>query len=284
MSERPPFRTRLLAHRGAALGLGIATLLVAVAILGPALAPHDPSAQDLGERLAGPSLSHPLGRDALGRDVLSRLLVGARVSVWVGLVVVGISATVGTVAGALVGLLGGWVDEVTMRLVDVLLAFPGILLAIAITAVLGPGLDHVVIALCLLGWVGYARLVRGQVLSLRERAFVQAAVALGAGRLAIARRHLIPNVLAPVVVEATFGIAGVIVAEAGLSFLGLGVQPGTPSWGSMIDEGRAYLERAPHIAAFPGLAILVVVLGLNALGDGLRDALDVKGSGLELGR
>ncbi len=267
---------RFLAHRGAMLGLALTSFLLAAAALGPWLAPHDPLLQDLGTRLTGPDAAHWLGRDSLGRDLLSRILVGARVSLAVGLVVVAVSATLGTLIGAAVGLAGGWVDEVAMRIVDVLLAFPGILLAIAISAVLGPGLDHTVMALCVLGWVGYARLVRGQVLALREREFVQAAVALGAGPTRIVRKHLIPNLLAPVLVQATFGMASAIVAEASLSFLGLGVVPPTPSWGSMIDEGRLYLEQAPHVAAFPGLAILLTVLGLNFLGDGLRDALDVK--------
>jgi len=269
---------RFLAHQGAMVGLALSCGMVVLAAVGPSIAPHDPIAQDLAGRLSPPGAGHWLGQDSLGRDVLSRILVGARVSLSVGVVVVCVSATIGTLVGAIVGLAGGWVDEVTMRLVDVLLAFPGILLAIALGAVLGPGLDHTVLALCVLGWVGYARLVRGQVLALREREFVQAAVALGAGRARIVRKHLIPNLLAPVLVQATFGMASAIVAEASLSFLGLGVVPPTPSWGSMIDDGRLYLEQAPHVAAFPGIAILLTVLGLNFLGDGLRDALDVKGS------
>ena len=269
---------RFLTHKGAMVGLVLSLAMIVLALIGPWIAPHDPIAQDLAGRLSAPGSAFWLGQDSLGRDVLSRILAGARVSLSVGVVVVCVSATIGTAIGAMVGLAGGWVDEVAMRVVDVLLAFPGILLAIAISAVLGPGLDHTVLALCVLGWVGYARLVRGQVLALREREFVQAAVALGAGRARIVRKHLIPNLLAPVLVQATFGMASAIVAEASLSFLGLGVVPPTPSWGSMIDDGRLYLEQAPHVAAFPGLAILVTVLGLNFLGDGLRDALDVKGS------
>ncbi len=269
---------RFLVHKGAMAGLTLTSAMIVLAVIGPWIAPHDPLAQDLTGRLSPPGGAHWLGQDSLGRDVLSRILVGARVSLSVGVVVVCVSATIGTAIVAIVGLAGGWVDEVAMRVVDVLLAFPGILLAIAISAVLGPGLDHTVLALSVLGWVGYARLVRGQVLALREREFVQAAVALGAGRARIVRKHLIPNLLAPVLVQATFGMASAIVAEASLSFLGLGVLPPTPSWGSMIDDGRLYLEQAPHVAAFPGLAILLTVLGLNFLGDGLRDALDVKGS------
>ncbi len=269
---------RFVAHRGAVGGLALIGCVTVIALIGPAIAPHDPIAQDLAARLNAPSAGHILGQDSLGRDVLSRILVGARVSLAVGLIVVLVSSTVGSAVGAAVGLAGGWVDEVAMRVVDVLLAFPGILLAIALSAVLGPGLDHTVLALCVLGWVGYARLVRGQVLALREREFVQAAVALGASRTRIVMHHLLPNVLAPVLVQATFGMASAIVAEASLSFLGLGVVPPTPSWGSMIDDGRLYLEQAPHVAAFPGLAILITVLGLNFLGDGLRDAFDVKGT------
>jgi peptide/nickel transport system permease protein len=187
---------------------------------------------------------------------------------------------VGSIVGALAGYLGGVVDEVVMRLIDILLAFPGILLAIAIMAILGPSLNNVVIALALLGWVTYARLVRGQVLALREYEFVQAARALGADAKRIIARHLMPNVLGPVIVTATFGMAGAIVAEAGLSFLGLGTQPPTPSWGSMLNDGRAFLLTAPHLTTFPGVAIMVIVLGLNFLGDGLRDILDPLGRSL----
>jgi peptide/nickel transport system permease protein len=256
------------------LGLLILAVLVVVALLAPYLAPYDPTAVRLAEGLSGPSIAHPLGQDKLGRDILSRIIYGARISLYVGLVTVLLSALVGTVVGAVAGYLGGLVDELVMRLIDILLAFPGILLAIALMAVLGPSLNNVVLALTLVGWVTYARLVRGQVLSLREHEFVLAARALGAGGRRIVLRHLVPNVLGPVVVQATFGIAGAIVAEASLSFLGLGAQPPTPSWGAMLNDGRAFLLIAPHLTTFPGLAIMVVVLGLNFLGDGLRDMLD----------
>jgi len=273
-SPRARLLRRLRRHRGAMFGGGVLAALVVVAILGPWLAPADPTAQALGERLAGPSGAHPLGQDSLGRDVLSRILLGARISLGVGVVVVSVSATIGTLIGAAVGLIGGWVDEVAMRLVDILLAFPGILLAIAVTAVLGPGLDHTVIALCLLGWVGYARLVRAQVLSLRELPFVEAAYAIGAPRWRIVLVHLLPNVMAPVLVEGSLLLSTALLTEAALSFLGLGVQPPNPSWGADLGRGRQFMELGIHQVLFPGLTIMVAVLGFNLLGDGLRDYFD----------
>lgn len=261
----------------AALGLLILIILVFMALFAPFLAPYDPTAVRLAEGLSGPSITHPLGQDKLGRDILSRIIYGARISLYVGVFTVALSAVIGTIVGAVAGLLGGVVDEVVMRLIDILLAFPGILLAIAFMAVLGPSLNNIIIALTVLGWVGYARLVRGQVLALREFEFVQAARALGADTRRIIARHLLPNVLGPVIVQATFGMAGAIVAEAGLSFLGLGTQPPNPSWGSMLNDGREFLLISPHLTTFPGLAIMAVVLGLNFLGDGLRDILDPRG-------
>ncbi len=192
----------------------------------------------------------------------------------VGLITVGVSSIVGILLGALAGYFGGWTDEVIMRLTDILLAFPGLLLAIALMAVRGPGIPNVIIALSILGWVGYARLVRGQILALKQVEFVTAARALGAPSRRIIGRHLLPNILSPLLVEATFGMAAAILAEAGLSFLGLGTQPPNPSWGAMLNEGRRFLLEAPHLSLFPGLAIMVVVLAFNFLGDGLRDALD----------
>lgn len=256
------------------LGLLIVGAAVVAAILGPALVPFDPSAQELPLRLSGPSWSHLLGLDELGRDILARLLSGARISLLVGLAVVGISASVGTAVGAVAGYVGGRLDEIVGRVMDVLLAFPGILLAIALVAVLGPSLSHVVLALVVIGWVGYARLVRGQVLKVRELDYVQAARALGApvGRVLV--RHVIPATLSAVTVQATLGMAGAILAEASLSFLGLGVQPPTPSWGTMLDAGRSHLFEAPHLTIFPGLAIALLVLGFNFAGDALRDQLD----------
>lgn len=260
----------------AALGLLILLVLVVVAIFAPYISPYDPTAIRLAEGLSGPSITHPMGQDKLGRDILSRIIYGARISLYVGVATVMLSAFVGTFVGAVAGYAGGIVDEVVMRLIDILLAFPGILLAVAVMAILGPSLNNIVIALTVLGWVGYARLVRGQVLALREFEFVQAARALGADARRIITHHLVPNVLGPVIVQATFGMAGAIVAEAGLSFLGLGTQPPTPSWGSMLNDGREFLLTTPHLTTFPGLAIMTVVLGLNFLGDGLRDILDPK--------
>jgi len=250
--------------------------LVGSALFAPWLAPSDPSAIHLEQKLEGPTQAHLLGTDALGRDVLSRIIYGTRVSVLVGVTTVGICFVVGTLLGLLAGYYGGILDEGIMRTVDILLAFPGILLAIALTAILGPNLRNLILALCVMGWVGYARIVRAQVLSLRESEFVLAARALGVrdGRLLL--RHILPNVLAPLIVEGTFGLAGAILAEAGLSFLGLGTQPPTPSWGSMLNEGRQFLFVSPHMTLAPGVAIMTVVMGLNFLGDGLRDRFDVK--------
>jgi peptide/nickel transport system permease protein len=255
-------------------GAAIVCVTLLTALLGPALTGIDPAFQDLPLRLEGPSAAHWLGLDELGRDILARLLAGARISLLVGAVVVGISATVGTLFGSIAGYYGGVVDEVVSRVSDILMAFPGLLLAIAIVAVLGPSLTNVVVALTLIGWVGYARLVRGQVLRVRELEYVQAARALGAAAPRILLRHVVPAALPALIVQATLGMGGAILAEASLSFLGLGVQPPTPSWGTMLSYGRSHLLDAPHLTIFPGLAIAVLVLGFNFLGDGLRDALD----------
>jgi peptide/nickel transport system permease protein len=258
------------------VGFVIVSIAALAALLGPALSPYDPSAQELVRRLEAPSLAHPFGLDELGRDILARLLAGARISLLVGLAVVSVSSTVGMLMGSIAGYFGGYVDDAISRVVDVLMAFPGILLAIALVAVLGPSLTNVVLALSVIGWVGYARLVRGQALRARELDFVQAARALGAGSTRIVLRHVLPTALPAVVVQATLGMAGAIIAEASLSFLGLGVQPPTPSWGTMLDAGRAHLFDAPHLTIFPGLAIALLVLGFNFLGDGLRDRVDPK--------
>jgi peptide/nickel transport system permease protein len=254
-------------------GLIVVVALLA-AIVGPFAAPYDPAAQELRLRLEGPTGAHLFGLDELGRDILARVLAGARISLMVGLVVVSISAAVGVLLGSLAGYFGGRIDEMVSRLIDILLAFPGLLLAIALVAVLGPSLVNVVLALSLIGWVGYARLVRGQVLRAREFDFVQAARALGARTPRILARHVIPTTLPAVTVQGTLGMGAAILAEAALSFLGLGVQPPTPSWGTMLNGGRAHLLDAPHLTIFPGLAIAILVLGFNFLGDGLRDRLD----------
>ncbi len=254
-------------------GTAILLLIIIAALFAPLLAPQDPTRQDLEHDLLTYSPSHPLGTDKLGRDILSRTIYGSRVSLSVGIATVTLSLAIGLVVGSLSGYAGGWIDQVLMRLVDVLLAFPGILLAIAFTAVLGPGLHHVVIALCLIGWTGYARLVRGEILTLREREFVHAAQALGCKPHRVVTRHLLPNLLPPLLIQATFGLAGAVIAEGSLSFLGLGVEPPTPSWGAMLNEGRQFLLVAPHLTAYPGLALMITVLGLNLLGDALQEHL-----------
>jgi len=259
------------------IGALILILLLGVAILAPVLAPHHPTEQNLEMDLLASSKDYPLRTDKLGRDILSRILYGARISVLVGSSTVSVSLLIGLLVGSLSGYFGGWVDQLLMRLVDILLAFPGILLAIAFTAVLGPGLNHVILALCLIGWTGYARLVRGEVLAIREREYIHAAQALGGSPGRIVLLHMLPNILPPLLIQGTFGMAAAIIAEGSLSFLGLGVQPPTPSWGSMLNEGRQFLLVAPHLTTFPGLAIIITVLGLNLLGDGLRDWLEKKG-------
>lgn len=264
-------------------GGGMLSILALAALLAPWLSPVDPAAIDLQNRLLGPGTGHLLGQDALGRDILSRIIHGARVSLFVGVVTVSVSVVLGCLIGAVAGYRGGWLDEALMRIVDVFLAFPGILLAIALTAVLGPSLNNVILALCIMGWVGYARIVRGQVLLARELTFVEAARATGCSGPRILLRHILPNVMAPVLVEATFGMAGAIIAEAGLSFLGLGTQPPTPSWGAMLAEGADYILFAPHLTIFPGAAILLTVLGINLLGDALRDRLQGSTGGGVLG-
>jgi peptide/nickel transport system permease protein len=256
------------------VGAAIVVVTVLAAVIGPAIVGVDPAFQDLPLRLEGPSPAHWLGLDELGRDIFARLLVGARISLLVGAVVVGTSATIGTLLGSIAGYYGGIVDDVVSRVSDILMAFPGLLLAIAVVAVLGPSLTNVVLALTLIGWVSYARLIRGQVLRVRELEYVQAARALGAATPRILARHIVPATLPALIVQATLGMGGAILAEASLSFLGLGVQPPTPSWGTMLNYGRSHLLDAPHLTIFPGLAIAVLVLGFNFLGDGLRDALD----------
>lgn len=256
-------------------GMVVAVLLL-VALFAPWLAPSDPWAIHLESSLASPGPGHWFGHDRLGRDILSQVIYGARVSMMVGIVVIGISLVLGTIVGGAAGFFGGILDEIFMRVVDVFLAFPGILLAIALAAVLGPSLKNLVIALSCLGWVGYARIIRGQFLSVRERGFVEAARALGTGRLRIGLRHILPHCLAPVLIQASFGMGGVILAESSLSFLGLG-SPNTPSWGLVLSEGAEFMRVAPHIAIFPGLAIMISILSFNILGDGVQGLLMKKG-------
>jgi peptide/nickel transport system permease protein len=256
------------------VGAALVTLALLAALIGPVMSPYDPVRQELPLRLASPTIAHPFGLDELGRDILARVLAGARISFLVGLTVVSVSAAVGTILGAVAGYFGGLTDDLISRTIDILLAFPGLLLAIAIVAVRGPSLVNVLVALTVIGWVGYARLVRGQVMRAREFDYVQAARAIGAGTPRILWRHVIPTAIPALIVQATLGMAGAIIGEASLSFLGLGVQPPTPSWGTMLNGGRAHILDAPHLTIFPGIAIVLLVLGFNFLGDGLRDRLD----------
>lgn len=260
-------------------GVVLVAVIVLAALASPWVLPWDPSAQELANRLQGPTRQHLFGLDELGRDILVRVMLGARISLAVGVVVVGVSSLVGSMVGALAGFFGGALDQATGRVMDVLMAFPGLLLAIALVAVLGPSLTNVVLALVVIGWVSYARLVRGEVLRARELEYVSAARALGAGTVRLLTRHVLPAVVPVVAVQATLGMAGAMLAEATLSFLGLGVQPPTPSWGSMINGGRAHLLDAPHLTVFPGLCLALIVLGFNFMGDGLRDHLDPKARG-----
>ena len=258
----------------------VLALVTLVAVLAPQLSPVDPIRNDLLERLtppmwiAGGSAAHPLGTDTLGRDVLSRLLYGARLSLVVGFATVLISGLIGVAIGVLGGYYGGWLDDVLMRAGDIQLAFPVLLLGVALLSVLGPGLGNLILVLVVSGGITYARIVRGETLSLKHRDFVEAARALGALDRRLIWRHVLPNVWAPIAVVATFSVARTIIAEASLSFLGLGVPAPAPSWGAMLDEGRNYITTGWWLALFPGTAILIVVLVINLLGDWLRDALD----------
>ena len=246
---------------------------VVMAVFAPWLAPQPFDLQDLPHRLEGVSAQHWMGYDELGRDVLSRLLYGARVSLIVSLAVVAGSAVVGTLVGAISGYYRGWLDDVVMRLIDVLMAVPGILLAIAFVAFRGPGLQNLVVALLLLGWVSYARLARGELLRAREFDFVQAVRASGARDSRVLWRHIFPNIVDPLIVQSALGMAGAVMAESSMSFLGLGITPPTPSWGSMLNMARSHILEAPHLTLFPGLAIMLLVLAFNFLGEGLRHGL-----------
>src|SRR3989441_1967228 len=256
-------------------GLIIVTLLTLSAVFAPWLEPYDPADQDLVDRLQGPSWRHPFGNDDLGRDILSRILLGARVSMRVGATVVLLSGIAGVLIGGFAGYIGGKLDAfVTMVVINSLLAFPGILLAIALVAFLGPGLDRLIFALTIIGWVGYARLARGQVLKVKTLEFVEAARALGASRPRIFISHILPNIIQPILIQASIGMAAAILAEASLSFLGLGIAPPTPSWGAMLNDARNHLFDAPHMVVFPSVTLALTVLSFNFLGDALRDWLD----------
>jgi peptide/nickel transport system permease protein len=264
-------------NRLTVIGVIIVVVLVLVAVFAPWIATYDVGATDLSMRYLPPSAAHWFGTDSTGRDIFSRVVFGARISLQVGIVVVTVSAVIGTLLGALAGYYGGWVDRVVSGYgFNVFLAFPGLLLAIAMVAFLGAGLNKLILALCIIGWVGYARLIRGQVLKVREYDFVQAARALGASDARILLVHILPNAIQPLIVQASLGMAGAVLSEASLSFLGLGVPPPAPSWGVMIEEARdlSTLQAAPHALIFPGIAIALTVLAFNFIGDGLREYLD----------
>jgi peptide/nickel transport system permease protein len=259
----------------AALGVTLLVVFVGCAVFAPWLAPQDPARLDLTGRLMGPSMAHWFGTDELGRDILSRTLFGARISLIVAISVVGLSLAVGLVAGGLAGFYGGWTDTVVnVYVTNAFMALPGILLAIAFVAFMGPGLGNVILALAISGWVGYARLVRAQVMAVKEKEFVEAARALGASDLRIMGRHILPNILQPLIVQAAIGMAGAVLAEATLSFLGLGVPPPTASWGSMLNDARSHLFDSPHLVFFPAMAVMLCVLSFNFIGDALRDWMD----------
>jgi len=255
-------------------GLWVILFLFAVSLLAPVIAPYDPADLDLYRVLSPPSLAHPFGTDDLGRDVLSRVIYGTRISLKVGFVSVGIAVVIGSLVGLIAGYYGGWVDSLLMRFVDIMLCFPTFFLILAVIALLEPSIWYIMLIIGLTSWMGVARLVRGEVLSVKERDFVTAARAIGASDLRILFVHVLPNALSPALVYATLGVAGAILTESALSFLGIGVQPPTPSWGNILTAGKEYIEFGWWLSLFPGLAILITVLAYNLLGEGLRDILD----------
>ncbi|HSM55086.1 MAG TPA: ABC transporter permease [Candidatus Sulfomarinibacteraceae bacterium] len=265
---------RLLKHRLGMLGAILVTGLILVALVGPYVAPYEPTTMNFEERFASPSLRHPMGADDFGRDTLTRVVYGARVSLQVGAIAVGSAAPVGSTLGLIAGYAGRVLDEIIMRAMDVLFAFPAILLAIAILAALGKGVANAMIAIGIVYIPIFARIARSSVLTIREEEFIEAARSCGATDARILFHHILPNAMAPLIVETSLSLAFAILAEAALSFFGLSVQPPDPSWGRMLSEGRAYFQQSPWMAIFPGLAIMITVMGFNFLGDGLRDAMD----------
>lgn len=265
---------RLLRHKLALVGIFILTVFLISAFFAPWLAPYDPIAQELLNRKQPPSPEHILGMDEVGRDILSRIIFGAQASLQVGVGSVSFAIVIGALVGAISGYLGGWVDTLVMRLMDIMLAFPSLLLAIAIVSILGPGLMNMLYAIAIVSIPIYARIVRASVLSVKEQDYILAARAIGASSARILFRNVLPNCLTPLIVQGTLGIATAILDAAGLSFLGLGARPPTPEWGAMLGEGRGSVFTAPHVVIFPGIAIMLTVLGFNLLGDGLRDSLD----------
>jgi peptide/nickel transport system permease protein len=272
---------RLRRNRLAMAGLALVAVLAVAALGAPWLAPHDPTAISPAEVLAAPGRTQWLGTDDLGRDVLSRMIYGARISLAVGFVAVGIAVLIGVALGAVAGFFGGWADALVMRFVDVMLCFPSTFLILAVIAFVGPSIWNVMLVIGVTGWMGVCRLVRAEFLTLRERDFVVAARALGAGSGRLIFRHILPNAMAPVLVAAVLGVAGAILTESGLSFLGLGVQPPTPSWGNILTAGKDNIDVAWWLSFYPGVAITLTMLGYNMLGEGLRDALDPRLSGSE---
>lgn len=267
---------RLSYNKMAMFGLAILLVLVICAIFAPFIAPYDYAEQVLKDRLQGPSLAHPFGTDNLGRDILSRIIYGARISLTVGILSVCLAAAIGIVLGCIAGFYGRVADNIVMRLMDIFLAIPSMLLAISIAATLGNGMQNLILAIGLGAAPGYARIVRASILSLRDQEFVEAAYASGAGNFQIIIHHILPNCLAPIIVQMTLGVAQAILSTASLSFIGLGISPPTPEWGSMLSTGRQYIRDAWYVVTFPGLAIMITIYGLNLFGDGLRDALDPK--------
>jgi peptide/nickel transport system permease protein len=261
-------------NKTALVGLVLIGFLILLALVGPLISPYNPLAPDPINRLKGPSWSHPFGTDSLGRDIISRVIYGSRISMIIGLIAVSISLLPGTFLGLLSGFYGKKVDETIMRLMDIMLAFPAILLAIFITAILGPSLLNTMIAVGIVYIPHYARIVRSSVLALKEQEFIEAVRSLGGRNLRIIGLHILPNSIPPIIIYATLGMGTAVLQAAALGFLGLGAQPPTPEWGAMLSEGRQYIQNAPHVAAFPGLAIFTLVLGFNLFGDGLRDILD----------
>lgn len=280
---QPPHRTRLLSgllhDRTAMIGLVLVSVLTLAAVFAPLLSPHDPDAVDVAKKFLPPSGEFPLGTDHLGRDVLSRLLFGARLSIGSTVVASLAISLIGVIVGLVTGWFGGITDNLISRVIEVLLAFPTFLLALSVTAMLGPGLGNVLVAIILAWWASYARIVRSAVLSERDKPYIEAARAVGSPSGRILRRHLLPNIVAPIVVLTTLDLGAVLLSLSGFSFLGLGVKPPTAEWGAMLSEGRTYLSRAPNMMFFPGAAIFLMVLGFNLLGDGLRDVLDPRTRG-----
>lgn len=275
-SNQRRFWRRLRGERKALIGLVLVAILAFIAVFGPFLAPHDPEADDFAI-FGAPSMEHPLGTDSFGRDILSRMMAGTQVSFTVGVSVALLSMAIGVTLGLLAGYFGGWLDSLIMRFMDLLWAFPEIILAVGMVAVFGAGIRNIIIAVAIAYLDDFARVVRAEVLRLREEEYSLAARAMGASHRRIMLRHILPNTMAPIIVQATFAVGLGILAESGLTFLGLGVSPSTPTWGLILNEGRDFVRQAWWISVFPGLAIMITVLGLNLLGDGLRDTLDVRG-------